>query len=92
MELSDDKVLESLLRDWEREQQARKAQYRGRNTTPDPSDFVLARGKSSRRRCGCGLCANCKENERWEKIFQTKFADPDYYRHRSVHHVSPLSD
>ena len=35
-----------------------------------------------RVRCQCGGCGQCKENERWERIFQEKFADPDYYAPR----------
>ena len=43
------------------------------------------------RRCKCGTCAACKENERWERIFQSKFADPDYYVRRVIRHESPLN-
>jgi hypothetical protein len=28
-------------------------------------------------RCGCGLCFQCKDNEKWDRIF-TKFAVPEY--------------
>ena len=31
------------------------------------------------RRCGCGGCKLCVENARWERIFDERFADPDYY-------------
>jgi hypothetical protein len=31
------------------------------------------------RRCQCRVCPACLENARWERIFQEKFADPDYY-------------
>lgn len=43
------------------------------------------------RRCKCGTCAACKENQRWERIFQSKFADPDYYVRRVIRHESPLN-
>ena len=43
------------------------------------------------RTCRCGACAACKENERWERIFQSKFADPDYYVRRVIRHESPLN-
>ena len=36
------------------------------------------KGKNSRY-CKCRLCPACVENARWERIFQEKFADPDYY-------------
>ena len=31
------------------------------------------------RPCSCGKCARCVENARWDRIFNEKFADPDYY-------------
>lgn len=33
------------------------------------------------RRCVCGKCATCVDNERWERIFQEKFGqqERDYY-------------
>lgn len=32
-----------------------------------------------RRSCSCGGCKRCLENAHWERIFQEKFADPNYY-------------
>ena len=40
--------------------------------------------------CKCGACPNCQENARWERIFQEKFADPDYYNPRPIRRGSPL--
>ena len=34
--------------------------------------------KSGRHRCRCGVCSQCQQNARWDRIFQAKFADPDY--------------
>ena len=34
----------------------------------------------------CGMCGWCADNARWERIFQTKFADPHYYK-REAHVV-----
>jgi hypothetical protein len=51
-------------------------------------------GKSRRAsgRCHCGQCRNCQENARWERIFQEKFANSDYYHHDiRVRYASPLS-
>ncbi len=43
-------------------------------------------------RCTCGSCRNCTENARWERIFQEKFANADYYHHEiRVRYASPLS-
>lgn len=47
---------------------------------------------STARRCRCGCCQTCIENARWERIFQEKFADPDYYGLRNSAHVSPIND
>jgi hypothetical protein len=36
--------------------------------------------------------ANCQENARWERIFQEKFANSDYYHHDiRIRYASPLS-
>jgi hypothetical protein len=44
------------------------------------------------RRCTCGGCFECIDNARWERIFQAKFADPDYYnRGINLRQSSPLS-
>ena len=43
-------------------------------------------------RCQCGQCRTCQENARWERIFQEKFANSDYYHHDiRVRYASPLS-
>ncbi len=33
----------------------------------------------SRRPCKCGTCKTCLENARWERIFEERFNDPEYY-------------
>jgi DNA-binding CsgD family transcriptional regulator len=35
---------------------------------------------AARRNCTCGLCPKCRDNARWERIYQAKFEDPNYYR------------
>ena len=43
------------------------------------------------RRCKCGTCSVCKDNARWERIFNEKFRDPSYYdRGLAIHYGSPL--
>jgi hypothetical protein len=37
------------------------------------------RAPRPQRTCVCGGCATCLENSRWERIFNDKFADPNYY-------------
>ena len=55
-----------------------------------PRTRASARG-GRRRRCQCGGCATCQENARWDKIFNEKFADPNYYKPQPVRHTSSLS-
>ena len=54
-----------------------------------------AHATKSRRasgRCQCGQCRNCQENARWERIFQEKFANSDYYHHDiRIRYAFPLS-
>lgn len=45
----------------------------------------------STQRCRCGSCPACLDSARWERIFQEKFADPDYYARREPRHGSSLS-
>ena len=52
----------------------------------------LARSRRASGRCRCGQCRNCQENARWERIFQEKFANSDYYHHDiRIRYASPLS-
>jgi hypothetical protein len=61
----------------------------------DPVPQAQARPTKSRRasgRCHCGQCRSCQENARWERIFQEKFANSDYYHHDiRIRYASPLS-
>jgi hypothetical protein len=52
----------------------------------------LAKSRRASGRCRCGQCRNCQENARWERIFQEKFANSDYYHHDiRIRYASPLS-
>ena len=52
----------------------------------------VIKSRRSTGRCHCGQCRNCMENARWERIFQEKFANSDYYHHDiRVRYASPLS-
>lgn len=56
-------------------------------------DRAASSGAGPRRqlvRCTCGSCRICRDNARWERIFQEKFADPHYYSHPPARHASPL--
>ena len=56
---------------------------------PQPQPNRIRRSSG---RCHCGQCRNCQENARWERIFQEKFANSDYYHHDiRIRYASPLS-
>ena len=66
----------------------------GRSRRGGTAQAVRAGGETRKRRrsprCGCGRCAQCADNARWERIFAEKFADPDYYTSRNTRGSSPL--
>jgi len=68
MELTDRDLLEALL--VAQNPPARQTCTRKRATR-------TMSGK--RTHCTCGVCHTCRDNDRWERIFQEKFADPTYY-------------
>jgi hypothetical protein len=86
MELADPRLIEELLATHARISGARQA--RKKRSAP------LAAGMSARcpkvKRCHCGSCPRCMEEARWERIFNERFADPDYYKQRSTHFGSSL--
>jgi hypothetical protein len=43
------------------------------------------------RACSCGSCGRCRDNARWNRIFDEKFADPSYYGSVPVRHNSSLA-
>ena len=64
--------------------------------TPVRADAVpqvpVVRTRRSSNRCQCGQCRTCQDNARWERIFQEKFANADYYHHDiRIRYASPLS-
>ena len=62
-----------------------------RRAEPEPPRRIV-KARRGPARCQCGQCRTCLENARWERIFQEKFASPDYYRHEiRIRHSSPLS-
>ena len=57
----------------------------------DAPDAAQRASKGRRIRCKCGLCGQCLDDARWERIFAEKFADPNYYTRRRMHIASPLA-
>jgi hypothetical protein len=64
---------------------------RPRRSLGGPSIYEAPEHKQRVRRCKCGTCLWCAENQRWERIFQEKFADPNYYLRPLVRCDSPLN-
>jgi excisionase family DNA binding protein len=85
MELADPKSIEDLL--WT-EPEPRQVQPRPKKTA---SAAAACSSHGSDRRCRCGVCTPCKDAARWERIFQEKFADPDYYTRRIPQQGSSLN-
>jgi hypothetical protein len=59
-----------------------------------PGDFT-SRSARVYKSLGCSrgcTCRRCSDNARWERIFQEKFADPDYYSNPITRNGSSLSD
>jgi hypothetical protein len=54
----------------------------------DPARYQAPKHKS--RLCRCGVCGACQDNERWNRIFDAKFADPNYYGGLEIRHRSPI--
>src|SRR5437763_8643182 len=63
-----------------------KRPYSRRQSTANPG--CPAR---QHRRCSCGTCAVCLDNAKWERVFNEKFADPNYYKASSTRSGSSLS-
>ena len=83
MELTDPKVLAALIKAAGRQRQVRPSQH--------PLQAPLSGGPIEKRvRCRCGKCTMCIDNARWDKIFNAKFADPDYYTSRPARGGSSL--
>ena len=83
MELSSPESIRALLAAFRN-----PAEVRRRHAAQDAPR--LAR-KNRAGRCKCGLCHQCLDNARWERIFAEKFADPEYYTRCVMHRASPLT-
>jgi len=64
--------------------------HQSRMRTMEPASPV-ERSHEPKQRCRCGKCDTCQDAARWERIFQEKFADPDYYSRRVPRQSSSLS-
>lgn len=77
-------VLARLLTEWPIPPRHRNVQEVHREA------HVLPRPRRPRV-CSCGTCPRCRDNARWNRIFDEKFADPLYYGQISIRHNSSLA-
>ena len=93
MELTDPRLIDQLTLAFEATdpQPHRSTGPRMRRTTPPPGESVYRPPAYKTRRCRCGVCAGCKDNASWERIFAEKFADPTYYSGPVIRYASPLN-
>jgi hypothetical protein len=82
MELADLRLIKRLL--------VNAGQHKGPRSNRSPGPRVHQAPAQKTRRCRCGVCAGCKDNARWERIFAEKFADPTYYSGPVIRYESPL--
>jgi hypothetical protein len=83
MELTEAKILEALFA----EKPKRRVHLRDA-TQAEPR--ANSRPLISRAHCKCGKCVQCVDNAKWDRMFNEKFADPDYYSPRPLAHESSL--
>ena len=88
MELADPRMLEELMATHARISGAR--QPRRKRSVPPAAPGMSATHGPRVKRCRCGVCTRCMEEARWERIFNERFADPDYYKTRPTHFGSSL--
>jgi hypothetical protein len=80
-------VLAQLLLGWP-SSPSRRAARRAVQSQPEK----MERPHPDRSRiCTCGSCSRCRDNARWNRIFDEKFADPSYYGRMSIRHDSSLA-
>jgi len=90
MELADKEVVLAYLASFGQPMPTRKPKER-------PSVSIESRiprrrvVSSERTKCACGQCRQCEDNARWERIFNERFADPEYYSPRPTNQGSSLN-
>ena len=81
MELADPRMIEELMATHARISTARQA--RRKRSSPPPMAVGLTADRCPKvKRCRCGTCQRCQEEARWDRIFNERFADPNYYKDR----------
>ena len=88
MELADPRMIEQLMSTHSRIAGVR--QVRRKRNSPPPLESLSAARCPKIKRCRCGACPRCIEEARWERIFNERFADPNYYKNRPTTFGSSL--
>jgi hypothetical protein len=88
MELADPRMIEELMATHARISTARQARKK-RSSLPLEASLAPTRCPKVRR-CRCGMCQRCVEEARWDRIFNERFADPNYYTNRPTAFGSSL--
>lgn len=89
MELTSPEVIAQLLASQNAPEPGRRP-ARSAIAAPERGQTNPKRPMRPAGRCRCGHCRTCTDNARWERIFNEKFADPNYYEPRPVRHASSL--
>jgi hypothetical protein len=88
MELADPRMIEELMATHARISSARQAR---KKRSELPPENMMAQARCPKvKRCRCGACLRCMEEARWDRIFNERFADPNYYKDRPTHFGSSL--
>jgi hypothetical protein len=82
-------MIEELLATHARISSVRQAR-KNRGSPPPAGNMAAASHCPKVKRCRCGICPRCKEEARWDRIFNERFADPEYYKARPAHFGSSL--
>jgi hypothetical protein len=88
MELADPRMIEELMATHARISSARQARKK-RSELPAVNTMAASRCPKVKR-CRCGACPRCQEEARWDRIFNERFADPNYYKDRPTQFGSSL--
>ena len=74
MELGEERSIKAILAIMERKRRRRDANKNA--SAPTRREPKISAGIGGK----CMTCSMCVTNAKWEKVFNEKFADPDYYK------------
>ena len=88
IELGEERSIKDILATMERNRRKRDAKKNASAQTRREPKIAASNGEGNTApvvpvRCDsgkCRTCATCVTNAKWERVFNEKFADPDYYK------------